>query len=175
MKKHRTIWTVLALIVVVGAVGWFIMPKKEEAKYQGKTVREWFESIPHPDSTPLPTASAVMVIAGGVSYDHPRETAMLALKKEAIPFLLHQMKTIHSKSHNAIFSALNRLSDGRVMSDSERQYRILYCFIELGSDANEAIPELNKIVSSGGSTNLAMAVLNYINSDAVVEKVLREQ
>jgi hypothetical protein len=85
------------------------------------------------------------------------------------------MKAIQSKSHNAIFSSLNRLSGGRVMSDSERRYRIMYCFAELGSDAQEAIPELNEMVNSGGNTDLAMAVLNYINSNVVAEHFFRKQ
>jgi hypothetical protein len=167
MKKRKTIWVVLGLILVVGVVAWALMPAKEEARYQGKTVKEWFNEIP----VTRPAGGTINVGSGVVV----KPNAMQVLKKEAIPFLLGELKKTESSTHSWIFSWLNRLSGGRIMSDEDRGLRVFCCFVELGPDARDALPVLiemariSKTARPLGPTSMATDILINVFPEAAAK------
>jgi HEAT repeat protein len=164
MKKRRKIWMVLALIVVVALGGWFLMPAKEEPKYEGKTVKEWFDAI---DLNIQPVYDVDHLDLPPLNHD-PSFYGIKALKKEAAPCLLQELKKSNSTFHNVVFSWLSRLSPGRFRSDDDRRRRVWSCFEQLGPDAADAIPELIEMAKDPRTPNRSniLAYLGLIHSKA---------
>jgi hypothetical protein len=154
----------LVLIVVVGMAGWFLMPAKDEPRYEGKTVKEWFNEIP-------------VTRTGDNSYTigqaSTQYTAMICLKEQAVPFLLKEIKKTDSSGHGIhrlVYSWLNRLSGDYIMSDQERRIRILQCFHRIGLSLKEAKPELIEMARAPKySSTLAQQILQRYYPDAATE------
>jgi hypothetical protein len=160
MKKHHSIWMMIALIVGVGVTGWFLMPVKEEPRYQGKTVKEWFNEIP---------VTKTGANLWGVTLSGPHFPAIMVLRKEAVPFLLNEMRKSDSKVHNLVFSLLVRLPGVHVMDDEERAFRVFQSFAFLGAEAKDAVPELSEIVRTRKTPGMAPQIL------AIIEAAKKEE
>jgi hypothetical protein len=83
MKKRRSIWMMMALIVVVALAGWYMLSVKEEPRYQGKTVNEWFWAISTKTSVPNQF---------GVTFNDPGVVGVVNLGTNAVPFLMSKYR-----------------------------------------------------------------------------------
>jgi hypothetical protein len=133
MKGHGTTWLVLGAILAVAVFSWLVMPVKEEARYEGRTVKEWFLAI-STDSRGYGRLS--------IKANDPAIYEITAIGSNAVPFLMGEYRLRKSRVQDAIDEFANRWLRLGILTENDRSFRIRVCLELLGQKAESAVPEL---------------------------------
>jgi hypothetical protein len=130
-----------ALAVVVVAVLWW--RREPEPSYQGKTVGEWLEEI-----KPSTTNITGITFPSDPSPNNPAVKAIVAIGRDAAPFLVQRMQRGDSAFRHRLFHWKVRWLQGSGQPDTTDAENACFCLGELGPKAEAVVPDLVAMVNN---------------------------
>ena len=145
----RLIWAAIAGMVAF--LVWHILP--QEPRYEGRTFGEWFGEVR---------------IAGNLKDEPGRDPALIAIKAmgpDAARRIAMMMRLLNGTPYADCRKQVARVAPSVTAGDAARLDRCFLCLVELGPDAEEAVPELIELARSNDvkRSRLAINVLGWIH------------
>jgi HEAT repeat protein len=152
--NKRAIIALVVLLVLASAASTSYFLRFGEPVYQGKKVSQWFAEIDYKGN--------------GVAHNDPGVQALVAMGKDAVPYLTEQFSLRDSRLRKFVAATLQKvpLIKVRPMSESERHLRAYVPLMLMGPKAEQAVPQLLRLIQTTNFQSRldAFQLLGYIHS-----------
>ena len=132
MLTRRQRWWIVGIALAIGVPAFLFSGGQKEPVHEGKPLHEWFDSLSAP---------------GIFSKDDPNVQAIVAMGRDAVPFLMKELCSSESYLAAGLRKRWSQLGFARrpYTPAHIRQGKAWHCLMHLGPKAEPALPGLIKI------------------------------